>query len=532
VPETAVVGTEVFDRFLEDNDLHDFAIQCEDAEELDRRFRDAEFPAAAAREVAAFLERSSWPLAVRSSSLLEDSAQQPFTGVYETYLLPNEGRLLADPVEQALTAIRRVYASAFAPQAKAYLRATPYRLEEEKMAVILQRLVGSRHGDRFYPTFSGIARSYNFYPSPPATPADGVAAVALGLGRAIAEGGECVRFSPRYPRHLPAGQDALEGSQRGFWALRMDSASASFREEWFELDAAETDGTLSAVGSTYSAADDTVHDGLGREGIRLVTFAPVLKQGLFPLAEMLQELLEELRHGVGGEVEIEFAVELARSTAESHRFGFLQMRPLALARQSEDLELGDLAPEAVLCRSSKILGHGRLEGIYDLVVVDFQRFDRSRSQEAAHEIGRLNSRLVAEGRPYLLIGVGRWGSRDPWLGIPVAWDQVYGAAALVECGLRDLKVTPSQGSHFFHNLSSFNVGFFTVNPATGEGTLDWSWLDARPALSDTAHVRHVRLDRPVLVLMDGKRGEGVILKRDPGPGASQAPRAAATVPRS
>jgi len=512
VPETAVVGTEVFARFLEDNDLHDFAIQCEDREELEKRFLAGEFPEEAARDVAAFLERSSWPLAVRSSSLLEDSAQQPFTGVYETYILPNEASVLADPVEQALVAVRKVYASAFSPQAKSYLRSTPFRLEEEKMAVILQRLVGSRHDGRFYPSFSGIARSHNFYPAPPAAPEDGVAAVALGLGRAIAEGGECVRFSPRYPRHLPAGRDALEGSQRGFWALRMDAASASFREEWFELDAAEADGTLAAVGSTYSPEDDAVHDGLARPGIRLVTFAPVLKQGLFPLAEILAELLDQLKHGVGGDVEIEFAVELARSSEQRHRFGFLQMRPLALARQSEELELGDLPDEAVLCRSAKVLGHGRIEGIRDLVVVDFQRFDRSRSQEAAGEIGRLNGRLVEQGAPYLLIGVGRWGSRDPWLGIPVAWDQVYGAAALVECGLRDLKVTPSQGSHFFHNLSSFNVGFFTVNPAEGDGTLDWEWLDAQPALSEVAHVRHVRLEHPLLVLIDGRHGEGVIAK--------------------
>ena len=512
VPETAVVGTEVFARFLEDNDLHDFAIQCEDREELEKRFLAGEFPEEAARDVAAFLERSSWPLAVRSSSLLEDSAQQPFTGVYETYILPNEASVLADPVEQALVAVRKVYASAFSPQAKSYLRSTPFRLEEEKMAVILQRLVGSRHDGRFYPSFSGIARSHNFYPAPPAAPEDGVAAVALGLGRAIAEGGECVRFSPRYPRHLPAGRDALEGSQRGFWALRMDAASTSFREEWFELDAAEADGTLAAVGSTYSPEDDAVHDGLARPGIRLVTFAPVLKQGLFPLAEILAELLDQLKHGVGGDVEIEFAVELARSSEQRHRFGFLQMRPLALARQSEELELGDLPDEAVLCRSAKVLGHGRIEGIRDLVVVDFQRFDRSRSQEAAGEIGRLNGRLVEQGAPYLLIGVGRWGSRDPWLGIPVAWDQVYGAAALVECGLRDLKVTPSQGSHFFHNLSSFNVGFFTVNPAEGDGTLDWEWLDAQPALSEVAHVRHVRLEHPLLVLIDGRHGEGVIAK--------------------
>jgi hypothetical protein len=243
-----------------------------------------------------------------------------------------------------------------------------------------------------------------------------------------------------------------------------------------------------------------------------VTFAPVLKQGRFPLAGLLATLMAEGARGMGTPVEIEFAVNLAVPPGRPLEFGFVQMRPLALMRESEAVEVGDVDPSAVLCRSQRVLGNGRLEGIRDLVVVDFQRFERARSREAAVEVGRLNRLLLGARTPYALVGVGRWGSRDPWLGIPVTWDQVSGAQVIVEAGLRDLKVTPSQGTHFFQNLTSFNVGYFTVNPESGDGTVDWDWLEARPALSSAAHVRHVRLDRPILVLMNGKKNEGVILK--------------------
>jgi CheY-like chemotaxis protein len=517
VPQTAVLGTDVFDRFLDENDLRNFAIECDDDGEIRRRFVAARFPESAEGDVAAFLERATWPLAVRSSSLLEDSQHQPFTGVYDTLMLANNGWSLDERLERALVAIRSVYASTFSRHAKAYLKATPYRLEEEKMAVILQRVVGSARGGRFYPDFSGVARSHNFYPVSPMEAGDGIVAVALGMGRTIVEGGACLRFCPRYPQHLPqfaAVEDVLETTQRGFWALPLEggTAAGSMREESFDLGAAEADGTLAALGSTYSPENDAVYDGLSRPGSRLVTFAPILKHGHFPLPEVLSTLMAAGEEGMGTPVEIEFAVDLAAERDGRSEFGFVQMRPLALTRETEALELGEVAAAAVLCRSDRVLGNGRIEGIRDLVVVDFQRFERARSREAALEVGRLNGVLLGAGVPYGLIGVGRWGSRDPWLGIPVTWDQVAGAQLIVEAGLRDLNVTPSQGTHFFQNLTSFNVGYFTVNPDRGEGFVDWEWLDAQPALSSAAHVRHIRLERPILVLMNGKDNKGLVLK--------------------
>jgi len=306
----------------------------------------------------------------------------------------------------------------------------------------------------------------------------------------------------------------LETTQREFWALPLEGGTADgeMREESFGLAVADADGALADVASTYSSENDAVYDGLSRPGPRLVTFAPVLKQGRFPLAEVLSTLMAEGERGMGTPVEIEFAVNLAAPPGRPREFGFVQMRPLALMRESEAVEVGEVDPAAVLCRSVRVLGNGRIEGIQDLVVVDFQRFERARSREAAAEVGRLNGLLLAARTPYALVGVGRWGSRDPWLGIPVTWDQVSGARVIVEAGLRDLKVTPSQGTHFFQNLTSFNVGYFTVNPESGDGTVDWEWLEARPPLSSSGHVRHIRLDAPILVLMNGKKNEGVILK--------------------
>lgn len=517
VPVSAVLGTDIFDRFLDDNDLRWFAIECEDDAEIARKFQGAPFPGEAAQDVAAFLERASWPLAVRSSSLLEDSQHQPFTGVYDTLMLVNASSNLGERVDLAIRAIKRVYASAFSQHAKAYLRATPYRLEEEKMAVILQRIVGSPRGGRFYPDFSGVARSHNFYPTPPMGAGDGIAAVALGMGRAIVEGGVCLRFCPRFPRSVlqfASVSEVLDTTQREFWALPLEGESSDgrMREESFPLSAAEADGALAAVASTYSPENDAVYDGLSRPGPRLVTFAPILKQGLFPLAEILEVLMKAGEQGMATPVEIEFAVSLRPGAGGRREFGFVQLRPLSLMRESEALELGEVEPGSVLCRSQRVLGNGRLEGIRDLVVVDSQRFERSRSREAAAEVGRLNGLLQAAGTPYALVGVGRWGSRDPWLGIPVSWDQVSGAQVIVEAGLRDLSVTPSQGTHFFQNLTSFNVGYFTVNPETGDGEVDWDWLDAQPAVSSAAHVRHLRLEQPLLVLMNGRKNEGLILK--------------------
>ena len=347
VPISAVLGTDVFDRFLDDNDLRYFAIECEDDAEIQSRFRSARFPEEAERDVAAFLERATWPLAVRSSSLLEDSQHQPFTGVYDTLMLANNDWSLGERLDRVVHAIKRVYASTFCQHAKAYLRATPYRLEEEKMAVILQRIVGAARGARFYPDFSGVARSHNFYPAPPLVAGDGIVALALGMGRAVVEGGACLRFCPRYPHNIlqfSSAEEVLETTQREFWALPLEGGreDGGMRELAFDLASAEADGTLAAVGSTYSAENDAVYDGLARPGPRLVTFAPILKQGLFPLPEVLATLMQAGERGMGTPVEIEFAVSLAPPPGRRREFGFVQMRPLALMRESEALEIGEV----------------------------------------------------------------------------------------------------------------------------------------------------------------------------------------------
>jgi len=520
VPSSVVLGTDIFDQFMEHNSLGDFALGSAADEETERRFLEARFPDEARADLEAFLASTSHPLAVRSSGLLEDSPSQPFAGVYRTYMLPNNDSNPELRLEQLIASVKRVYASTFSQQAKAFLQMTPFRLEEEKMAVIIQEIVGSAHEQRFYPDFSGVARSYNFYPTAPLRGEDGVVAVALGLGKAVVDGGSVLRFCPRHPQHIVAFssvEDVLRNSQREYYALPLDRAPTARGEEGVELsphglEVAARDGVLAALGSTYSPDNDVIYDGTSRPGVRLVSFAPILKHGVFPLAPILERLLELGTEGTSSDVEIEFAVNLSAPRGELPEFGFLQMRPMALSRERDELEIGHVLSSQLVCRSSNVLGNGSITDLRDLVVVDFHRFERSRSRDAAAEVARFNSRLQRDSVPYVLIGVGRWGSTDPYLGIPVSWTQVAGARVIVESGFKDFKVAPSQGTHFFQNLTSCNVGYFTVNPGYGEGFVDWEWLAAQPAVEESEFVRHVRLDEPLTVTMSGRRSEGVILK--------------------
>jgi CheY-like chemotaxis protein len=508
VPAAVVLATDVFDRFLDENDLRNFALHSADDAEIERRFLAARFPRDARDDLAALLPRIDYPLAVRSSSLLEDSQHQPFAGIYETFMLANRGASPDARLDQLIRAIVGVYASMFSRQAKDYIAATPYRLEEEKMAVIVQRIVGRAHDTRFYPDLAGVARSHNFYPTPPLVADDGIAAIALGLGKSVVAEGSCLRFCPRHPRHLvqfSSVADILANTQRAFWALDLGGGAGGMRETRYELDAAEADGTLAPLASTYSRENDAIYDGIARPGVRLVSFASILKHDSFPLAQLLERLLALGRWGMGAPVEIEFAVDLV-----SRELAFLQIRPLALSHEMQELVIGDVEPELLVCRSDRVLGNGRIDDIHDIVVVDRQRFARASSRQVAMELAQINAELA--GRPYVLIGVGRWGSADPWLGIPVTWEQISGARVIVEAGFADFRVTPSQGTHFFQNLTSFDVGYFTVNPDMGDGFVDWAWLGSEPAVRETAYVRHLRHARPVIVKMNGKNGEGIILK--------------------
>ena len=522
VPPAVVLGTEVFDQFLEENDLRSFALQSTDDREITRRFLEAtRFPAAVLSDLVAFLDLIRTPLAVRSSSLLEDSQYYPFAGVYETYMLPNCHPNPLVRLNDLLNSIKRVYASTFYQGTKDYMRVTSCRLEEERMAVIIQRMVGARHNDRFYPEFAGVGRSYNFYPVAPQKPAEGVVSVALGLGKTVVDGGNAVRFCPRYPTDLIqfySVEESLNNTQRQFYVLQMD-APTDFGYETHDmllrqcgLEVAEEDGTLNCCGSTYSAHDDAISDGLARRGVRVVTFGPVLRNKVFPLPEILDLILDMGTWGMGTPVEVEFAVNLSVPPDRPKEFAVLQMRPLVIHREPEELNLEDSDPAAVFCRSDKALGNGLIEDIHDIVLVDYHRFDRARSRDVAQEVAAFNSRLIEEHRPYLLIGVGRWGTLDPWLGIPVTWENIAGASAIVETGFKEFSVAPSQGSHFFQNITGFMVGYFTIDQHMNEGMLDWEWLLTQPPLERKEFTRLIRFSQPILIKINGRQNRGVIIK--------------------
>lgn len=519
VPSAIVIATDVFDQFIEDNKLFTFALNESDDELISKTFREASiFPEDILSKLREFLEIVHEPLAVRSSSLLEDSQFQPFAGVYHTYMIPNNDDDINIRLHELLVAIKSVYASQFLSAAKDYMKATSYRLEEEKMAVIVQRLIGTKHNDRFYPNFAGVAKSYNFYPVPPQKSADGIAFVALGLGQTVVEGGETVRFCPKYPKHLLqffSTKKTIRNAQQRFYALDLTTKITNSEQcpsifvKNYDLSAAEEDNTLTYVGSTYSPENDAVYDGISRAGKRVVTFAPILKHKLFPLADILDLLLELGTWGMGTFVEIEFAVNM---NANPKEFSFLQMRPLVISREVETLNLADYPKENLICRSSQVLGNGSQHGIYDIVVVDINKFDRSKSKEVAQEISILNKKLVENQRSYILIGVGRWGSFDHWLGIPVTWDQISGAIAIVESGFKDFDVTPSQGSHFFQNITSFRVGYFTVNSSDKSSFIDWEWMRKQPAVEEFKFARHLQFKEPISVKINGHENHGMILK--------------------
>jgi CheY-like chemotaxis protein len=522
IPAGVVIGTDVFDQFLDENNLRNVALGETDDGTLTKRFLEAEyFPQQIRYQLETFLDLIRDPLAVRSSSLLEDSQYQPFAGVYETYMAPNNNPSDLVRLEELLDAIKRVYASTFYQRTKNYIRMTSYRLEEEKMAVIVQKMVGARHGERFYPEISGVAKSYNFYPSPPQQSSDGITSVALGLGKMVVDGGTTVRFCPKYPLHLQQLStiaDTLANNQHEFFALDMSARFNSKSETYdiltrnYPLRTAEEDGTLSVVGSTYSSENDAVYDGIARPGMRLVTFAPVLKNRLLPIAEILDTLLMLTSGGMGAPVEMEFAVNMSVPPGSPKQFGILQARPLVISREFGELSLEKIRKEDTICRSEQVLGNGVIGNISDLVVIDNRTFDRSKSVDVAHEVGEMNARLVAENRPYILIGLGRWGTMDPWLGIPVTWEQISGARAIVETGFQDFIVTPSQGSHFFQNLTSFMVGYFTVNPEERQGFIDWEWIHRQQPLEEKKYTKLLRYGSPLVVKMNGHDQSGVILK--------------------
>jgi len=522
VPSGVVLATDIFDQFITENGLFDFAIQCDDDKVIKEKFLEAKINSQdVINKLRDFLEIVKTPLAIRSSSLLEDSQFQPLAGVYLTLMIPNNNPDIEIRLQELIDAIKLVYASMFSQHAKNYMRTISYRLEEEKMAVIIQKVVGLERNGRFYPDFSGVGKSYNFYPIPPQKSEDGIAQVALGLGKIVVEGGNSVRFCPKYPKHLLqfySTKETIKNAQQYFYAIDLTeefrsphSDPESFVKK-FQLSKAEEDGTLYWLGSTYSPENDEVYDGIAREGSRIVTFAPVLKYETFPLAAILDLLLDICSWAMGSAVELEFACNLSVPPGRPKEFALLQMRPFVLNQEFEEVDFDISDSNSFICYSNQVLGNGIYSNLFDIVFVDIEKYDRGRSLDVAREIEYFNNKLLRENRNYILIGVGRWGSLDPWLGIPVTWDQIGAACVIVESSFKDMHITPSQGSHFFQNITSFRIGYFTIDSYHNIGFIDWDFLKSIKPFEELNFTKHLRFDKEIIVKINGQKNQGVVYK--------------------
>lgn len=519
VPALVVVATSVFESFLDRNGLRALLAEEPPDAEVGLAFQRATLPSEWLGDLRALAEEARVPLACRSSSALEDALGRPFAGVYETKMIPGNQPDVAARFKALTDAIKFVYASTFLRAARAYRRAAGQGPGPEAMAVVVQEIVGRRFGGRFYPDISGVARSYSFYPVGPATPEQGVVDLAVGLGKTIVDGGLCWSFSPAHPRIGPpvgSARERLTTTQAQLWAVNVgpppphDPMAETEYLVQAGLAEAEADGTLRLAASTWDAGADRLVPGTGRSGPRVLDFAPILTWGELPLVAAVRRLMSACEEALGAPVEIEFALSLPQG--QPARFGFLQVRPLLVSNEAVLVSEQDLAGPRAVVRSTTALGNGRHE-VRDVVYVEPAAFESRLTAAIALEIEALNRPLVEAGRPYLLIGFGRWGSSDPWLGIPVRWDQIAGARAIVEATLPQMSPDPSQGSHFFHNLSSFSVLYFTVPHGRG-GEIDWAWLEAQEVVARTGRVRHVRTARPLVLAVDGRTRRGVALRSD------------------
>ena len=520
LPRTLVIGADESETYLKDNRIGLASFDGLEDRSILRRFADSEFGSELRERLKFYVSRVDVPLAVRSSGLLEDSHRQPLAGLYATYMLPNNHPDPEARLHHLETAVKLVYASAYLERPRHYLEAIGHDLAESRMAVLVQEVAGRRHGQYFYPDISGVAQSHNYYPVFKMKAEDGVASIALGLGKQVVEGGDAVRFCPRYPRVLPqfrSPSEVMKVAQREFFALNLGLGEAdllSGTDATFArlpLSQAEADGALDFAGSVVDLEEDRIYDSLARRGSRVVTFARILKHNAFPLCAILNELFEICRKELGFAVEIEFAVNLDADPRREPEFCFLQLRPLVASRERCDIAYDSIPADKLLCRSCRVLGNGRIETLRDIVYVDACKFDRSRSPEVASVVAAINEKLVRERRPYALIGPGRWGSFDPWIGIPVIWHQISGARVIVEVPARDLPMEPSQGTHFFHNMTAAGIGYFSLSGTNEKEFLRWELLAGLPGEEIAPGVRHVRLRQPLSVRMDGQTQQGVIL---------------------
>lgn len=517
IPKTVVLCTDIFDEFMDSNRLYQLALSDADDETILRAFLRAKLPDRLVEDFFAFFDVVKSPIAIRSSSLLEDSHYQPFAGIYSTYMIPYMEdkyemlRMLSD-------AIKGVYASVFYKDSKAYMQATSNVIDQEKMAVILQEVVGTQYGDRYYPAISGVARSINYYPINDELAEEGTVSLALGLGKYIVDGGLTLRICPYHPDQVLQTSEmeiALRETQTRFYALDLKNTGQNFSlDDGFNLlklhiKDAEADGSLNYIASTYDPYDMVIRDGIYPGGRKVITFANILQHDVFPLPRLLQ-LAQKYGHGeMRRPVEIEFAVNFD-ANKKTGVFYLLQIRPMVDIKADLDEDLSLIPEDKIILKSENSLGHGVIDDICDVIYVKTDGYSASNNQLIAYDIEKLNKKFLDEGKHYVLVGPGRWGSSDTWLGIPVKWPNISAARIIVEAGLTNYRVDPSQGTHFFQNLTSFGVGYFTINAFMNDGVYNQDYLNSLPAVEETKYLRWVRFESPLTVKMDGKKKIGVV----------------------
>jgi CheY-like chemotaxis protein len=520
IPHTVVLSTEVFDEFMQENDLYRFAISGQRDQDILKAFVNARLPEHIYQDLGTIILQARNPLAVRSSSKLEDSFYQPFAGIYNTYMIPIVP-VKALAIRMLETAIKCVYASVFFRSSKAYALATSNLIDEEKMGIIVQEVCGRQYNGRFYPIISGVARSINFYPISPEQARDGIATIGFGLGKLIAEGGEGLRFSPKYPQkimQLSNPDMAVRSTQKYFYALDMNpdrfvpSTDDKINLLKLPISEAEQDGTLRWAASVYDHENHMIRDGLDYPGKKIITFANILNYKTFPLAEILDNLLQHGQQAMNNPIEIEFAVELDTPKNYPMVFNFLQIRPIVVNEQSINFRIEKINPEEIIIYSEKALGNGTYSNISDIIYVKPESFKSTNSLKIAQELEKLNEQFINKQKTYVLIGPGRWGSCDPWLGIPIKWPQISAARIIVESGLEHYRVDPSQGTHFFHNLTTFGVGYLTINPFINDGIYNVEYLNRQPAPYESQYIRYISFDKFMKIEIDGKTNRAVIYR--------------------
>jgi len=520
IPKSLVICTDGFESFVSQNHLEHFAVGDYDDAHVREAFLKARMPEWLIEIFKLYLAQVKYPLSVRSSSLLEDAQFQPYAGLYETYMIPNNDLQLPVRLQRLVTAIKLVYASTYYEGPKAFAQNTSKQPQKESMAIIIQQLAGNEYGDYFYPAVSGVAQSHNFYPISPMKAEEGIVHIALGLGKAVVEGEQTLRFSPKYPEILPqfsSVEDMLANSQRSFYSLKIRDypEKLNFQKysnlEKLSVEEAETDFPVRTLASTYVPDEHRVRDSGHIPGPKVMTFASILKYDLLPLPQLLETLITLGHKGIGCPVEIEFSVNLNQNNRQKDEFYFLQMRPMAPDEARLEVEITPDDIQKAICRSSQALGNGLNNSIKDIIFVKPENFKSEATIQIAGEIGKINASLIKEQRPYLLVGPGRWGSADRWLGIPVKWQNISGVGAIIELRNAAIRAEPSQGSHFFQNITSLGIHYITVTEDSDD-FFDWEWLQGLHLNQETRFLRHVRLENPLLLKIDGQKSDCVIIE--------------------